>query len=68
MLANQILTNKSFFVTLKEHIAMIPQNPVYNKERVTSTKSNGLSILPPSTTADSAKNFDLITPTKKSLL
>lgn len=46
---------------------MIPQNPVYNKERVTSNKSNRLSILPPSTTAESAKNFDFNTPTNKSL-
>ena len=46
---------------------MIPQNPVYNKERVTSTKSNRLSILPPSTNAESAKNFDFNTPTNKLL-
>lgn len=67
VLANQILTNKTFFVSLKDHIAMIQQNPVYNKERVTSTKSNRLSILPPSTTAESAKNFNFNTPTNKSL-
>lgn len=36
VLGNQMLTTKTYFNSLKDHIAMIPKVPVFNKDRVTS--------------------------------
>lgn len=39
VLGNKMLTTKTYFNSLKDHIAMIPKNPVFNKDRVSNARS-----------------------------
>ena len=42
-----MLTTKTYFTSLKDHIALIPRVPIYSKDRVITSPSDRLGLMSP---------------------